>query len=169
MAGYVRGGYRDPDFLESLPVMKMPDVRGEQRWFEVVGDSMETNFYERDLIGCTRLYSAADIKYGNVHVLVTSSDGIVLKRIFRHDDPDCVNLVSDNKFYPDQPLKKDNILEIWYFRRRYTAQAPLTSNTEERLLEMEKDLSVLKQAMRDLLTVTNTAAGNARPIDLDLG
>lgn len=115
-AGY-SSGYSDPSFLEKLPVfdLPLPEFSKDRtyRVFQISGDSMEP-IPSGTYIICEYLPSPKDIQFGEPHIVVTKSDGIVYKRIERENGNDR-NLVlkSDNPAYKAYTIGWIEILEVW--------------------------------------------------------
>ncbi len=115
-AGYT-AGYSDPDFIEQLPVfdLPLPEFRSgnSYRVFQIKGDSMLPIPSGTYIIG-EYVADAAALTYGEPHILVTESDGIVYKRI--EEAPGAANkllLRSDNPAYKAYTVDWANVLEIW--------------------------------------------------------
>ncbi len=113
-AGYLNG-YADPEYLEELPKFRLPFLSGTgtYRAFEITGDSMLPLEQGTIIIG-KYLESHTDLKDNKTYILLTTSEGIVYKRINRAGLPENkLLLVSDNRNYPVYEVKNDEILEIW--------------------------------------------------------
>jgi len=137
-AGYLKG-YGDPEFLGTLPAVRIPFFNiPSMRLFEVGGDSMEPTVFEKDILFCQQVLNPADIRNGRMYVVVTKHDGIVVKRLMKHRGEDNVNLYSDNKYYEPYSLGLGEIMELWYVRRRLTGQVPSPDTMEDRIYELEK-------------------------------
>ena len=137
-SGYL-AGYGSKEYLETLPAVSTPFFNGHDcRFFEIKGDSMEPTIYEKDIVFCQRIYKPDEIKNGRVYVLVDKNDGVVVKRLQRNKKSDYVTAYSDNKFYEPYSIELKDIAELWYFRRRITAQAPPPGTLEDRVYELEK-------------------------------
>ena len=66
------------------------------------------------VIICKYLESTSDIKEGKPYILLTTSDGIVFKRVFQENTKEnTFELVSDNKFYQPYEVNTEDIMEIW--------------------------------------------------------
>ena len=113
-AGYLNG-YADPEYLEDMPKFKLPFLakNGTYRAFEISGDSM-LPLLPGTIIICKYLESNTEIKHGKPYVLLTSSEGIVFKRVFLDPSKDTVvELISDNKYYQPYEVLKEDIMEVW--------------------------------------------------------
>ena len=112
-AGYLNG-YADPTYIEELPKFRLPFMGpGTYRAFEISGDSMLPIQPGSIIIG-EYVDSMDDVKDGETHIIVSSQDGVVYKRVHRNPtDNTQFTLSSDNPAYQPFPLKALDILEIW--------------------------------------------------------
>ncbi len=113
-AGYL-SGYADPEYLEDMPKFKLPFLakNGTYRAFEISGDSM-LPLLPGTVVICKYLESQSEIKSGKPYVLLTSTEGIVFKRVYLNTPREnTLELVSDNKYYQPYEIKKEDIMEIW--------------------------------------------------------
>lgn len=123
-AGYL-SGHGDKEFLSRLPGVRTPFYQeADVRIFEVKGDSMVPTFYEKDIVFAQRVYDLNDIRNGRVYVVVSQSDGIVLKRLTRNRGDKHITCISDNPYFERYTLDDSEVTELWAFRRRFTAEAP---------------------------------------------
>jgi transcriptional regulator with XRE-family HTH domain len=113
-AGYLNG-FADPEYMESLPQFHIPTLsrNATYRAFELSGDSMLPLVAGTVIIG-SYVEQLRDIKSGKTYVLVTSSEGVVYKRVFNYlDENGKLFLVSDNEHYKPYEVKGDDVMEIW--------------------------------------------------------
>lgn len=113
-AGYTEG-FSDPAFIEKLPVFNLPlnELSNEKsyRVFQIKGDSMEpikTGSY----IICEYVVNWTESTEGQPHIVITKDDGIVYKRILKHNERSLL-LKSDNKEYQSYTVPLNDVLEIW--------------------------------------------------------
>lgn len=114
-AGYM-SGYADPDFLEEMPTLNMPNLGpGTHRAFEVKGDSMWP-VQSGDVVVGSYVEHSRDIQHNNRYILLTKTDGIVFKRVLLDDEkPDQLTLLSDNPEYAPYQVNLKAILEAWHY------------------------------------------------------
>ncbi|MEH6536838.1 MAG: LexA family transcriptional regulator [Psychroserpens sp.] len=147
-AGYL-DGYGDAEFIESLPVFKMPQLtNGTFRCFEVQGNSMLKTFYDGDMVFGKFVESFNDIKDGRVYVIVSKNDGIVLKRVYNlTKDQGFLNLKSDNTDgnYPNFNIKSEDVVEIWYVTMYASKQMPEPLDVNDKLNDLEVKIKSLEQ------------------------
>lgn len=113
-AGYLNG-FADPEYMESLPQFHIPTLsrNSTYRAFELSGDSMLPLVPGTVIIG-SYVEQLRDIKSGKTYVLVTSTEGVVYKRVFNYlDENGKLFLVSDNEHYKPYEVKGEDVLEIW--------------------------------------------------------
>ena len=144
-AGYLNG-YADPEYLEDMPKFKLPFLtkNGTYRAFEISGDSM-LPLLPGTVIICKYLESASDVKEGKPYILLTSSEGIVFKRVNMDDSKENIfELVSDNKFYQSYEVKTEDIMEVW------EAVMFISQNFPDPSSEPSTDIENLKNIVLDL-------------------
>ncbi|MBN8702890.1 MAG: LexA family transcriptional regulator [Bacteroidetes bacterium] len=114
-AGYLNG-YADPEYFDSVPRMSLPFVpAGKHRAFGIKGDSMPP-LREGSFVVGKYVESINDVKDGNTYVMLTRTEGVVYKRVFR--DPKnkhIFHLHSDNKVYHPYEVKAEDVLEVWEY------------------------------------------------------
>ena len=113
-AGYLNG-YADPDYLAEMPRFQLPFLpdHNTYRAFEISGDSMNPIQSGTIVIG-SYTENVNDIKHGRTYILVTSSEGVVFKRVFNYlEEKGNLFLVSDNRQYSPYEVNPKDVLEIW--------------------------------------------------------
>lgn len=113
-AGYLNG-YADPEYLEELPKFRLPflPANGSFRAFEINGDSMLPVQPGTIVIG-KYVESINELKGNKTYVMLTSTEGIVYKRIgIAGMKEGKVSLISDNRNYAPYDINVTEILEIW--------------------------------------------------------
>ncbi len=154
-AGYLNG-YADPAYLEELPKFKLPflPAGGTYRAFEISGDSMLPLEQGTIIIG-RYVESVTDLKNKRTYILLTSTEGIVYKRVqIDHLNENRLLLISDNKNYSPYEVKGEEVLEIW------EAIMYISGNFPETSLEDKSDLEELKimvmNLQQEMLRLRNT-------------
>ena len=78
----------------------------------VSGSSMYPKYSNGDILACRKINDILFFQWGKVYV-IDSSQGALIKRIFEHENPDYISLVSDNKEkYPPFPMPKSDIRSL---------------------------------------------------------
>jgi len=116
-AGYLNG-YADAEFIKELPRFQLPFLpdNATYRAFEITGDSMLPIKSGTIVIGGF-VEKIDDIQNGKTYVLISRTEGIVLKRVFNYiSEKGKLYLVSDNRSYSPYDLAAEDVLEIWEAR-----------------------------------------------------
>lgn len=79
---------------------------------EVTGDSMIPKFYPGDIIACSIISQSKFIQWNKPHLLATREQGLIVKRLRKSDEKDCLRAVSDNRDYDPFDIPLDEILAI---------------------------------------------------------
>ena len=90
----------------------VPDFRSIDWMIYVKGSSMYPKYSSGDIIACRVLHESKFIQWGKVYVIVTREQGILVKRLKRSDNSDCILAVSDNTTYDPFDIPKDEVLGI---------------------------------------------------------
>ena len=78
----------------------------------VGGSSMYPKYSSGDLLACRKIHDVLFFQWGKIYV-IDSSQGQLIKRVFEHENPDLITLVSDNKEkYPPFPMPKSDIRSL---------------------------------------------------------
>ena len=156
-AGYL-SGYNDPQFIETLPAYRLPNVNnGTFRIFEVEGHSMFNTFHDKDkAIG--RWDNLKNIKDGRIYVLITKNDGILIKRLINRASEGVIICKSDNNYkgeYPPIVLDINEILEVWYVTDKWTKQMGEPGEIYSRMIEMEANIILQAKKLDKLMQQLN--------------
>lgn len=148
-AGYLTG-YGDPEFISKLPIVHDPTFRnGTYRIFEVEGNSMFNTFHDRDKAVC-RWESLANIVDNRVYVLVTQSQGIIIKRVISRLYEGKLICKSDNNHrgeYPPIIVDPHDVKEVWYVVEMRSRFLPEPGEIQHRIFNMEADIALLKDKL----------------------
>lgn len=150
-AGYL-SGYSDPEFIETLQHISLPFLRnGKYRAFPVTGDSMPPHKEGSFVVGeyTERLSDVVDNK---TYVLVTKSNGIVYKRLYKKGTSSLI-ATSDNTIYEPYEVNASEIIEIW----RYACSIATTEFEQDDLgvLSVKDVLQGIRQDFSALRTEFN--------------
>ncbi len=115
-AGYLCG-YSDPEYIGSMPRFSMPfpELSRDRtyRVFQIKGESMlpvPSGAY----IVCVYVQDWTGLKDGKTHIVITSGEGIVYKRVFNQiDEKRSLLLKSDNPDYKPYEVSVESVLEVW--------------------------------------------------------
>jgi phage repressor protein C with HTH and peptisase S24 domain len=78
----------------------------------VAGASMYPKYSSGDVIACRVLHESRFIQWGKVYVFATREQGILVKRLKKCQDENCLTAVCDNPAYDSFDVPKDEILGI---------------------------------------------------------
>lgn len=150
-AGYLLG-YGDTDFIQTLPTYRLPGFNnGTFRLFESQGLSMYPTFNDRDILITQFLENINEIRDDRVYVIVTKTDGVVVKRCLNRIKTDNkLILKSDNikhrEEYPNIIVPPEDILEVWYAIAYMSRQMRSPSEMYTRMIDLEARLTILEQS-----------------------
>ncbi|MDC3337153.1 LexA family transcriptional regulator [Flavobacteriales bacterium] len=144
-AGYTEG-YGDPEFIDELPKMKLPFMPpGKFRAFPIKGDSM-LPLREGAFVVGRFVDGPQQIVEGNTYILVTLTDGIVYKRVYK--DGQNLMLYSDNSFYTPYDISVKEIVEVWEFTCSIN-----TKEFEQETIENKAILQAIKELKQEVQTL----------------
>lgn len=109
------GGYAvNLDTIEERYVIPLFDNKGVDFLMMVRGSSMYPKFSSGDIVACRLVRERLFIQWNKIYVLNTNSQGAMIKRIKKSDDPAKITCKSDNKEYDDFeiPLTEINTLAL---------------------------------------------------------
>lgn len=151
-AGYLNG-YADPVFIEQLPTIKMPGLKGgTHRAFENIGHSMSPTFHNKSISIGRWVESFEEIKDRYVYIVVTKSEGVVIKRVLnRINERNQLVLLSDNqnkREYPNIIVDADQILELWKVRAAFSFEFPEPTQWQDRFNDLEAQVTFITEQMK---------------------
>ncbi|NNV54568.1 XRE family transcriptional regulator [Limnovirga soli] len=150
-AGYLLG-YGDTEFIQTLPTYRLPGfTNGTFRLFESQGLSMYPTFNDRDILVTQFVEKINEIRDDRVYVIVTRTDGVVVKRCLNRIKTDNkLILKSDNikhrEEYPNIIVPPEDILEVWYAIAYMSRQMRSPSEMYTRMIDLEARLTILEQS-----------------------
>jgi len=112
-AGYVES-FSNPEFIQELPKIQIPGIpEGTYRAFEINGESMLPMESGSIVIG-NYIERLSDIKSGRTYI-ITTTDGIVYKRLRKSTGENYFIAVSDNSTFSPFEIQFNEIKEIWQY------------------------------------------------------
>jgi len=135
-AGYTQG-YADPNYISSLPTYQLPFLPkgATYRAFEIAGDSMLPLQPNSIVIG-KYLDDWKNLKNGDVAVIVSRSEGVVLKKVFnRIEERGTFLLKSTNINYASYEIPVTEVVEIWKFAAYISQDFPEETHSVHELKE----------------------------------
>lgn len=110
------GGFANEHFTISehdvLAYYIIPKFRnlGVDFMIEVIGDSMIPKFYPGDIIACSIVSHSKFIQWNKPYLLATRDQGLIVKRLRKSDEKNCLLAVSDNHDYDPFDIPIDEIV-----------------------------------------------------------
>jgi DNA-binding XRE family transcriptional regulator len=112
-AGYMNG-FADDEFLDTLPTVDLTTtdipLTSDMRVFQISGDSM-LPIPDGAYVICEKVESLSLLKEGKRHIVVTTAEGIVYKRVYLYEDK--LRLVSDNAVFSPFEVHLGDVRELW--------------------------------------------------------
>jgi len=151
-AGYLNG-YGDAEFIEKLPSYNLPGLGNKTlRAFELEGNSMNPTLHNRDIVFAEWVEGIDFIREDRVHVLVTKTEGVVIKRLLNRVNQygyiiaksDAINQRNE---YPNIHIPAEDISEIWYPKMYLSADFRSPSDMWQRMNNFESDLEEIKRQL----------------------
>lgn len=156
-AGYLTH-YNDQSYIQELPAFHIPIPRyqtGTFRAFEVEGFSMQSftgaGLSPGDIVIARYVDDPLSMRDSRVYVII-STEGVLIKRIInRLGNDQKLILKSDNKSndYPDILLEPEQIMEVWEFKAKISAQIP-PENAYELINRLQGDVAILTSEVKEL-------------------
>lgn len=112
------GGFANEHFTikekDVLAYYVIPKFRhlGVDFMIEVIGDSMIPRLYPGDIIACSIIHNSQFIQWNKPHLIATREQGLIVKRLRKSMEKDCLLAVSDNHEYDPFDISKDEIVGI---------------------------------------------------------
>ncbi|GAB4409898.1 MAG: hypothetical protein OHK0053_36700 [Microscillaceae bacterium] len=152
-AGYARG-FADAEFLRELPKYQLPFLsKGRTyRAFEISGDSMLPLRPHSIVIG-EYVENWNEIRDGQVCVVVSKNEGIVLKKVFNKiNERGTLLLKSSNIAYSPYEISADEVLEIWRFAAYISKDLPEEHSS---MLDLRRAFTRLEDEFREIKMAYN--------------
>lgn len=152
-AGYLNG-YSDPEFIESLPTIRLPGYsKLTHRGFEIRGHSMGVIHHGAIAIGRWE-ESLNNIRDRRIYIVVTKTDGIVMKRVLnRISEAGKLVLISDNqnkRDYPNYSIDPEDVIELWNLKTAVIHNFPEPGELFNRFNDMEAKITLLEDKFKQL-------------------
>ncbi len=150
-AGYPQN-IQDTSWYEQLPGFKIPlpeYKNASYRVFQVEGDSMQPGIVANEWLIGRAEENLSHISDGKIYIIVLK-DGVLVKRIFRKEDSLELLLISDNSFYPPQPIPYADILEVWQVVSKLNTQLDDNGTENDLLKNISNSIADLKAEIQAL-------------------
>jgi phage repressor protein C with HTH and peptisase S24 domain len=87
----------------------IPDFSNVSFMIRVRGNSMEPTYLPGDIVACKIIKDSAFIQWNRVHVIATTEQGILIKRIIEGPNDNVITAVSDNSVYASFNIPKSEV------------------------------------------------------------
>lgn len=102
---------KERDVLAYYVIPKFKHL-GVDFMIEIIGDSMIPRLYPGDIIACSIIHNSRFIQWNKPHLIATREQGLIVKRLRKSMEKDCLLAVSDNQDYDPFDIPKDEIVGI---------------------------------------------------------
>lgn len=147
-AGYT-SGYASAEYLKELPAYQLPFLSSGRmyRAFEISGDSM-LPLKDKSIVIGEYVENIRDVKDGEVCIVISKSDGIVLKKVYNEVEKNgCILLKSSNIAYEPYELNIAEVLELWRYTAYISREFPEEYDGAD---DLKRAFSRLEYEMQDL-------------------
>lgn len=154
LSGYNSQERPEPEGYLSMPRWLLKN--GDYAIFPVIGDSMEPTFFSGDYAVCRAIHRGqwSELAADTVACIVSESRGLQLKRIKQRPAEHLIRCKSDNRTVPAFNLPMDEVLEIWRFEWRLSANASNLADTVfAKVDKLEDDVSDLRELLESVIDV----------------
>lgn len=86
--------------------------KGIDFMIRITGDSMAPRLWGGDIIACSIIRNPNFIQWNKTHLIATRDQGLLVKRLRKSTDSDCILAVSNNPDYDPFDIPKQDILGI---------------------------------------------------------
>lgn len=150
-AGYLTS-YGDPKFIQKLPSYNFPNLNhGTYRMFQISGHSMYPTLHDKSFVVGQWIENLAnDIKDDRVYIIVSKTDGIVVKRVLnRIEKYGNLYCKSDNRReYPSFQINPKDIIEVWEYKMHLAFELSNPSDLYERVNDLEAKIMFLESKIK---------------------
>lgn len=87
----------------------VPEFRSVDFMIYVKGSSMYPKYNSGDIIACRKLQESKFIQWNKVYVIATREQGLLVKRLKKSEQENCLLAVSDNKTYDPFDIPVDEV------------------------------------------------------------
>ena len=108
-AGYGTFQYQD---LPVECVYKIRELCNASFLLRVSGDSMSPRYNSGDLVACIEIRDVTYWQWHRIYAICTKSQGILIKRLERGEDPGTITCVSENPAYDSFTIDRDEIISV---------------------------------------------------------
>jgi transcriptional regulator with XRE-family HTH domain len=146
----------DASYISSLPYYSLPKFSDNTyRLFEVNENALEPKFSYGDKVLASWVSNVEDINDGNVYVLVTKNNGILLRRVVNKiNEREVLQLISDSLRFKNQyslmELKPTEIYEVW------SVECIISSHLDQPIENLYGKIADLEMRLQELYRTIQT-------------
>ena len=147
-AGYT-AGYRDPEYINSLPTFQLPFLLKDRKYrsFQLDGDSMLPIPDKAYVIG-EYVQNLSTLKDGEAYIILTLDDGIVFKVVYNQiKKRKKLLLKSLNPAYEPYEIDIEKVIEAWKFTNYFTSEIP---NYYGELASLKNEFKAMSQKLEKM-------------------
>ena len=157
-AGFLKQMDKD-DFFDVKDWFRIPgfDPSEDQTLFEVEGNSMAPTIFPGDVLICQLHHNIEKVLDGSA-VIVITVEGITIKRLREHENPEYFVTENDNKHHESGKIKKKDIKKLMMIRGKISSVliSQNEANKEDKMKDMEESMQQLKQELYSMNKRLNT-------------
>lgn len=158
--GYTHS-FNQEQFMSDLEPYHLPGFLGNNRAFEVAGDSMYPTYKHHDIVVCSFVDRWDQLQPDESYVLVTS-ENVLLKRLTAPitDRRGTIELHSDNTGqYGVHTMPVSDLLELWMVRGFISTNAP--GRPDSALLQLRETIEKMGHSYQEVMRfLSNSARGS---------
>jgi phage repressor protein C with HTH and peptisase S24 domain len=112
------GGFGNADFsikqsdIKDYYIVPKFKERHIDFMIEISGSSMQPKYNSGDVVACTLIKESRFIQWNKAHVIATTEQGILVKRLRKGLTRDCLLAISDNKDYEPFEIPVNEIIGL---------------------------------------------------------
>ncbi len=147
-AGYTEG-YRDPEYISSLPTFQLPFLLKDRKYraFQLDGDSMLPIPDKAYVVG-EYMQNLNNFKDGSAYIIATLDDGVVFKVVYNQiRKRKKLLLRSLNPAYEPYDIEIEKVLEAWKFVNYFTSEIP---DYYSELNKLKHDLKTMSSRLAEM-------------------
>jgi len=149
-AGYMSGGYNDPEFIAQLPKFTLPNLpkNGTFRMFPTTGDSM-LPIPENSRVIAQFVGNWTELKADTPCIVILNGNQDFVFKLVTIGNDGQILLKSLNENYKPYGVDATEVREIWKYYEHHTAVLP-TAETD-----MQQVLRSIEEVKQDIRTLSN--------------
>lgn len=147
-AGYT-AGYRDPEYISSLPTFQLPFLPKDRKYraFQLDGDSM-LPIPDKSYVVGEYVQNLSTLKDGTAYIIVTRDEGVVFKVVYNQvRKRKKLLLRSLNPAYEPYEIDVEQVMEAWKFVNYFSAEI---QDYYGELATLKKDFKTISEKLEKM-------------------